>query len=284
MSTNKADLSRLLIIGSRGMLGTTLMDVFASYAPTGWDRDEIDISNQEDVRAKIAAATPTCIINAAAYTAVDECETNREVCMKVNGDAVGYLAGAADALGALILHISTDYVFDGTNKKGYSEELDSTDPINIYGESKLRGEQQLQAATKRFYLVRTSWLYGPHGKNFVDTMLTLADKHDELKVVDDQRGRPTYTRDLADQLKTLLEEGYEYGVYHVTNAGDCTWYEFSTSIFKLSGRSTTAIPCTIDEFPRPAKRPAFSMLNNTKLPPLRHWEDALESYLHDYHS
>ena len=263
------------------MLGTALMAEFFDLNSVGWDRAEIDITDQKMVVAKILALKPTLIINAAAYTDVDGAESNPALANAVNGTAVGYLAAAAKQLGAILIHYSTDYVFNGQNKAGYIEE-DKPDPINAYGGSKLLGEQALQRNTDQFYLIRTAWLYGPNGKNFVDTILNLAKTKENLKVVDDQHGRPTYTIDLAKATRQLVASQLEFGIYHFTNqtkSAGITWFELAKKSIELSGIKSEISPCQTKDFPRPAKRPAYGVLQNNKFKPLRDWQEALKDYL-----
>jgi dTDP-4-dehydrorhamnose reductase len=200
---------------------------------------------------------------------VDGCEDEWEMAYNVNGSAPGYVAEACAAVNAKLVHYSTDYVFDGS-KKEYVES-DATNPINVYGESKLLGEQNIALAMKDYRIVRTSWLFGRNGKNFVDTMLSLSKQMDKVKVVNDQVGKPTYTVDLAEKTREVLE--LPPGIYHITNDGVCSWYEFASAIIP------NTVPCTSAEFPRKAKRPMFSVLVNTKTAPLRHWREALADYL-----
>ncbi len=205
----------------------------------------MDITDREQVIRIIKELKPEAVINAAAYTNVDGCEDERELAYNVNGKAPGYVAEACAAINAKLVHYSTDYVFDGS-KKEYVES-DTTNPINVYGESKLLGEQNIARAMKDYRIIRTSWLFGRHGKNFVDTMLTLSKQMDRVKVVNDQVGKPTYTVDLAEKTREILE--LPPGIYHITNDGVCSWYEFASAIIP----NTT--PCTSEEFPRKAKRP-----------------------------
>ena len=199
----------------------------------------------------------------------------------INGTAVGYIADAANSVGALCVHFSTDYVFDGLSKNGYTEEAQPA-PINAYGYSKLMGEWELLARAQKFYLIRTSWLYGPHGKNFVDTIATKAGEVSELKVVDDQFGKPMYTTDLALAVRGMIESSLPLGVYHITNettGSGISWYEFAKKILEVQNISTPVAPCQSIEFPRPARRPMYSALINTKISPLRTWEEAVTNYL-----
>lgn len=275
---------RVLIIGAKGMLGQDLMALFGAdkkYQVLGIDQESIDITNRANVLQKIEEIKPNIVINTAAFTAVDNCEKLefKKVCFDVNGYGVGYLASACKKAGAMLVHYSTDYIFAGDKAEGYKEDEKNFAPVNVYGESKLLGEQELQKNTDKFYLVRTAWLYGKNGKNFVDTMLALAQKMPELKVVDDQHGKPTYTVDLAKRTKEILESKMPFGIYHITNEGETTWCGFAKKIFELAGVKVSVKPVTSAEFPRPAKRPAYSALVNTKLSKMRKWEEALKEYL-----
>lgn len=269
---------KTLIIGANGMLGHELAKAFLDFKPFLWDMAEIDITNADQVNQKIGDLAPELIINAAAYTNVDACETNEAVATKVNGEAVGYLANVAAKLGATLIHYSTDYVFDGSKKEGYCE-ADTPNPINAYGRSKLAGEQAIQASSlKNYYIIRPQWLFGKDGKNFVETMLLLAEKGQPIKVIADQVGSPTYAVDLAKATRDLVESKKPSGIYHRTNAGQTSWYGFAKEIFTVFNKQVDLSPCTTAEYPTPAKRPALSVLNNTKLGPLRSWQEALLIY------
>ncbi|MEW6407329.1 MAG: dTDP-4-dehydrorhamnose reductase [Patescibacteria group bacterium] len=277
-------MKKILIIGARGMLGQELMKVFGTdknYEVVGTDMKDFDITNKEKVFENIKNIAPQIVINAAAFTRVDDCEKPefKDICMKVNGYAVGYIAAVCRELNAVMIHYSTDYIFFGEKERGYREDEKDFAPLNIYGQSKLLGEQELLKNTDRFYLIRTAWLYGKNGKNFVDTMLELAHKMPELKVVNDQTGSPTYAVDLAKRTKEILEGNYPFGVYHITNEGTVSWYDFAKKIFEIAKIDVKVIPVASNEFPRPAKRPKYSVLVNTKLPKSRKWEEALEEYL-----
>lgn len=269
---------KTLIIGAKGMLGHELAKTFLGWKPFLWDMDEIDITDEAQVNEKIGDLAPELIINAAAYTNVDACETNEAVATKVNGEAVGYLANVAAKLGATLVHYSTDYVFDGTKKEGYGES-DTPNPINAYGRSKLAGEVAIQnVKLLNCYIVRTAWLYGLHGKNFVETMLSLADKGGQIKVVDDQVGSPTYAVDLAKATRELVESKKPAGIYHRTNSGQTSWHGFAQEIFTIFKKEVNLSPCASSEYPLPAKRPAYSVLRNTKLPEMRSWQEGLRAY------
>ncbi len=272
---------KLLILGAKGMLGHELAAAFPApdYELTLWDREEMDITDAADVERKVAALRPEVIINAAAYTAVDRAESEEELCTRINATAVGYLARAAQANGALLVHFSTDYVFDGQRPEGYPEDYPVREPNTAYGRSKKKAEELLAELGSRYYLIRTQWLFGKSGKNFIETMLHLAAEGKDLRVVNDQFGSPTYARDLAQRVRQMIEEKRASGVYHVTNSGTCTWYEFAQEIFRQSGLRPVVAPVDSKEFAAPAKRPTYSMLINTKLPPLRSWQEALDAYL-----
>ncbi len=262
------------------MLGSELAEVFKNESDLVlWDRSDVDIANREEVMHKVGMLKPDVVINAAAYTAVDDAESNKDIAYKVNGCAVGFLATVCKKTNALFVHFSTDYVFDGENHLGYKEDYPPKEPLCVYGKSKLLGEKMILDIEPRYYLVRTSWLFGKNGKNFVETMLRLASEGKDIKVVNDQFGSPTYVKDLAEKVKELIESHRPYGIYHITNSGACSWYEFALKIFELSGLKVNVKPVKSEEFKTAAKRPTYSMLINTKLPPMRPWEDALRDYL-----
>ncbi|TFH46849.1 MAG: dTDP-4-dehydrorhamnose reductase, partial [ANME-2 cluster archaeon] len=205
----------------------------------------------------------------AAYTAVDDCEDNQGLAFEVNGHAPGYIAQCCAKIGARLVHYSTDYVFDGSQEE--YRESDPTAPINVYGRSKLMGEENIIRHMKEYQIIRTSWLFGIHGRNFVETVLKLSDEMDVVKVVNDQFGKPTYTADLARKTKDIV--GNAPGIYNITNEGICSWYEFAKAVID------NLIPCSSDEFIRKAKRPKYSILVNSRTSPMRHWRDALAEYL-----
>jgi dTDP-4-dehydrorhamnose reductase len=233
-------------------------------------RKDADITDPDEVREIIMRHRPATVINAAAYTDVDGCEDNRDHAFAVNGKAPGMIAAACAESGATLVHYSTDYVFDGTSRE-YREDA-RPNPINVYGHSKLMGESAVQENTDNFRIIRTSWLYGSHGRNFVDTILALSHQMPVVRVVDDQQGKPTYTVDLAQKTTEILL--CKPGIYHITNDGVCSWYEFAQAFIP------NAVRCSTADFPRKAKRPAYSVLVNTRTPPLRHWREALTEYIH----
>lgn len=270
---------KIIIVGAKGMLGTMLGTVLEDHKPLLWDKEDIDITNIDQVREKLQEEQPDVVINAAAYTDVDGSETNREIAFLVNETGVRNLATVAAEVEAKLVHYSTDYVFPGTSKDGYKENDPPGPAVNVYGESKLAGERALVEIKPAYYLVRTAWLYGPHGKNFVETMLTLSETKKELQVVNDQHGCPTFTKDVAQFTRQLIDENYGSGIYHAVNGGMTTWYEFAKTIFEYAGTSVDVQPTTSDTFVRPAKRPNYSILLNTQGPTMRSWQDALREYI-----
>jgi dTDP-4-dehydrorhamnose reductase len=258
---------KTLIFGAGGMLGTELCAVFPEAVKL--KHADADIRDREKVIDAIKSNMPDVVINAAAYTAVDDCEDNRELAFEINGKAPGYMAQGCAITGAKLIHYSTDYVFDGSKKEYF--ETDAPDPINVYGQSKLMGELNIIKNMNNFRIIRTSWLFGAHGKNFVDTMLKLSKEMSAVKVVNDQFGKPTYALDLAKKTEEII--GLDPGIYHITNEGVCSWFEFASAIIN------NAVQCTSKEFPRKARRPEYSVLVNTKTTPMRHWREALAEYL-----
>ena len=258
---------KTLIIGASGMLGFDLCKAFPDAVRL--THRELDITNRDKVLEFIGRIKPDLVINSAAYTDVEGCEDNQELAFQVNGYGPGYIAEACNKMGAVLVHFSTDYVFDGSMNEYL--ESDTPNPINAYGRSKLLGEQKIAEKMDDYRIIRISWLFGAHGKNFVETMLKLSCEMTEVKVVNDQFGKPTYTVDLAHKILEITE--LEPGIYHMTNEGICSWYEFASAFIN------NAVPCTSEEFPRKAKRPKYSVLINTKTGPMRHWKEALKDYL-----
>lgn len=276
---------KVALTGADGMLGQDIVRVFSGASSgielTGLTLERLDITVLDDVMKALRELRPDFLIHGAAYTDVDAAESAPEQAYRVNGIGTRNLAMASAEFGFPIIYISTDYVFDGT-KSGQYDEWDRTSPVNQYGLSKLMGEQFVTSLTNRYYIVRTSWLCGKSGRNFVGTISRLLEERDRLEVVDDQRGCPTFAPDLALKLRELLGKGY--GTYHITNSGDCSWYEFARQIADYKGSRAQLVPVTSDKFPRPARRPANSVLGNTMLrlegiAPARPWEEALREYL-----
>lgn len=256
-----------MILGAGGMLGSDLGKFFPSAVLL--KHNDLDIIDKRQVIEFLEQSKPDIVINAAAYTDVDGCEDNQELAFEVNGQAPGYIAKGCSRIGARLVHYSTDYIFDGY-KKGYTES-DLPNPINVYGKSKLIGEKNIINHIDNYQIIRTSWLFGLHGRNFVESMLKLSSEMDDIKVVNDQFGKPTFTADLARKTKEIVEN--VPGIYHITNEGICSWYEFAQAIID------NVIPCSSEEFIRKAKRPKYSILVNTKTSPMRHWRDAIAEYL-----
>lgn len=275
---------RVLVTGAGGMLGRDVVEEMGNrgYAVIPLTRAALDITDGKAVKEALFRHGPEAVINCAAYTKVDQAEEEYRQALKVNALGVRNLALACRETGAVLVHISTDYVFGGRHDKPWGI-YDRRNPINAYGRSKYLGERFLETIAPKYFLVRTSWLFGKHGPNFVDTILKLARERECLTVVDDQWGCPTYTRDLSRALADLLASGY-YGVYHITNRGATTWYRFAREILAVAGLNTPVKPVTSAEFPRPAQRPAYSVLDpfpleetiGYLLPP---WQDALRRYL-----
>ncbi len=275
---------RVLVLGAQGMLGKDLVPILASqHQVFARDMADGDITDDRWVKEEIASLKPQVVINGAAYTQVDGCESERELAFAVNGEGPRNIASGCAGSNARLIHLSTDYVFDGSSPAPYREE-DPPHPLNVYGSSKLLGERYIQEILPDHLIIRTEWLFGRHGKNFVDTILQLAGKGEGLRVVDDQRGSPTFTKDLSRTLNRLLEERPR-GILHVTNSGSCTWYEFARRILQEKGMHNVALtPLSSAELARPARRPANSILDCRKLEQLlgqkmRPWEEALHEYL-----
>lgn len=287
---------KIMITGAKGQLGNELTGILSSgaseigradsaYDGCEWvavDVDELDITDTSAVLGFVAKERPQMIINCAAMTNVDACETNHAAAMKVNAIGARNLAMAAEEAEAVLLHVSTDYVFAGDGTVPYVE-WDLCNPQSIYGKSKRLGEEYVLNLCSRSFVVRTAWLYGYEGGNFVKTILRVAREKGTLQVVNDQRGNPTNAGDLAHHLLKLgLTE--EYGIYHCTGEGECSWYDFACKIVEYAGIPCTVNPCTTEEFPRPARRPAYSSLRNLMLEctvgnEMRRWEDALAAYI-----
>lgn len=240
---------------------------------------ELDVTDAGATSAAVAAARPDAVLNCAAYTDVDGAEREPEAALAVNRDGARNAAAAAAELGAKVLYVSSDYVFDGSKRQPYVES-DATAPLSSYGRSKLAGERATAAANPRSFVVRSSWLFGAGGRNFVATMLSLARERDELRVVDDQVGCPTYTADLAQAL-VRIAAGERFGLHHVAGGGSCSWYELARQALELAGLATRVLPCTTADFPRPAPRPAYSVLASDRPDAVRlpEWRDGLERYL-----
>lgn len=274
---------KILITGANGQLGREITKQYneKKVELILTDVADLDITNAKIVYDFIQANKPDVIINCAAHTAVDKCETDADNAYKINAIGPKNLAQAANLIGSEIVQISTDYVFDGEGSTPLTE-FSKTNPQTVYGETKLYGEQLVQQLNPKHYIVRTAWLYGD-GNNFVKTMINLSKANNTLKVVNDQMGTPTSTVDLAKVIIKLVEDK-NYGIFHCTCKGECTWYDFTKEIFRLQGINTEVIPCVTEEFPRPAKRPAYSVLRNYMLELTtgditRDWRESIKEYL-----
>lgn len=297
----------IALIGANGMLATAIRKLApAGYSLHGYDQPEFDLTDREQVLS-LQELSPDIIINCAAYTDVDGCEQQSDMAMRVNGSGVGLLADLAKKTDAVLVHISTDFVFDGKKGAPYLED-DQPQPLSIYGKSKLEGERQiLQSGLEKYLIVRTSWLYGAGGNNFVETIIRLAKERSELKVVADQRGTPTWTEDLAAAIFVLLDGASNehepsrpvtdsalpvtapYGLYHYSNAGECSWYEFAAEIIDQARKMEeltvkTVSPIPTESYPLPAARPKNSVLSKEKIVQatgidLPTWQSSLERYL-----
>jgi dTDP-4-dehydrorhamnose reductase len=274
-----------MVTGGRGQLGT---DVTACLRSHGFEthsfgREELDITDENQVNQVVTQIHPDVIVHTAAYTQVDVAEKEIDRAYLVNAFGTRNIAVAAQRAGAKLVYISTDYVFDGTATLPY-HEFSPTNPRSVYGKSKLAGEMFVQQLSARFFIIRTSWVYGMHGHNFVKTMMDLGKKGNELSVVTDQVGAPTYTLDLAAFIRDLIVTE-RYGIYHVSNTGVCSWYEFAEAIFAEANMPQIRLrPVTTAAFSRPAPRPAYSVFDHMAMrlggfSPLRHWRDALRAFL-----
>jgi len=277
-------MKKILVTGAQGMLGSELVLALRGTAEVvGVDVGDFDITDADETRSAISGISPDVVVNCAAYTDVDRAETERDLAFAVNAAGAGNVARGAAAAGARVLHISTDYVFDGTKREPYLEG-DEPAPINVYGESKLAGEREVTKEAATHLIVRTSWLYGHAGGNFVETILSLAEREDTLRVVVDQVGAPTYARDLAVVLKELVSSGIT-GVVNATNSESCSWFGFARAILEAAGKSgVIVLPVGTATFPRPARRPTNSLLDLRRLASTlgwepRPWREALNEYI-----
>ncbi len=274
---------KVLLTGAKGMLA----GAFLKMAPQNWnllpvDIDDLDITDVDSVEKIVSSFKPEFIINCAAFTQVDVCEEKKDHAFLVNGAGPGYLAQAARNAEAFMIHFSTDYVFDGFSKAPYLEE-DPIHPVNVYGESKWEGECQIRKQIGQHLILRTQWLYGDGGNHFVKTVLRLADKNPVLKMVHDQVGSPTWTEDLCRATLALLEKN-AVGTFHLANRGYCSWFTFASKIVQEAGLSVDLVPCSSEDFPRAARRPAYSVLSTEKAEKilgesLPSWEAGLKQFI-----
>ena len=274
---------KILILGAKGMLGREFLRVLRKQDVVGWDRDELDITDETAVSAKLSDLKPDLVINCSAYNAVDKAEEDRQTAESVNGQAVGYLAKVCASLDIPLVHFSSNYVFDGNNPEGYNED-DTPRPLSNYGQSKLQGEIELQRNTEKYYLIRSAWLFGKPGggkKSFVDLMLDVGSKGQPIDAIEDEFGNPTYVKDLAGAVVALVETKKPFGIYHLVNTGSCSWYDLAKEIFIIKNIVVQLNSIRVEEYmkKRKAPRPKFGVLNNTKFIQLRPWTEALKEYL-----
>ncbi|HEX3078711.1 MAG TPA: dTDP-4-dehydrorhamnose reductase [Lachnospiraceae bacterium] len=301
-------MAKIFLTGSNGQLGRALQSLFdkdpsvrvmysmLEHEVAIWEKEilsdtngkrqqaiALDITDENSVMGAITAFMPDIVINCAAHTAVDLCESEPEKAYSLNAQGVEYLANAASKVDAKFVQVSTDYVFDGTKEQVYTEE-DSPNPQSVYGETKLQGEILAKRFCEKVFIVRTAWVYGD-GKNFIKTMLRLSETNDTIRVVNDQHGSPTSALELARAILRIMDSE-QYGIYHATCEGDTTWYEFAREIFRLTSKEVNVVPITTKEYPTPAKRPAYSVLLNGNLSKLgytmKSWQEALEEYFRLY--
>lgn len=275
---------KVLVTGVKGQLGCDVMAELAkrNIEAIGVDIDEMDITDKISVEKVIGEAAPDVVVHCAAYTAVDAAEDNEALCRRVNADGTRNIAEVCKKLDCKMVYISTDYVFDGQGTRPWEPD-DERHPLNVYGQTKYEGELAVQENLSKYFIVRIAWVFGKNGKNFVKTMLKLAETHDKLTVVNDQFGSPTYTYDLARLLVDMIQTD-KYGIYHATNEGICTWYEFACEIFRQAGVKIEVTPVPASEYPAKAKRPENSRLDKSKLTEngferLPSWQDALRRYI-----
>lgn len=289
---------KILITGSKGQLGNELHDIIENgkcdicemservkdYEVIALDIEDLDITNFENVKMVLEKEKPDVVINCAAATNVDGCETNKDLAFKINALGPKNLAIVCEKIGAKIVQVSTDYVFSGQGTEPLTE-FDLAAPYSVYGKTKFLGENYVREFSSRYFIVRTAWLYGRVGKNFVYTMMRLGEEKESLNVVNDQKGNPTNANDLAYHILKLIETE-EYGIYHCTGKGECTWYEFAREIMVLSNKKCIVNPCTSEEYRTSAKRPEYSSLDNMMLratvgDEMREWKEALRSFVNN---
>ena len=275
---------KVLVTGVRGQLGYDVVNELEKRGleAIGVDIQEMDITDEASVNSVIGEAAPDAVIHCAAYTAVDAAEDNIEICRKVNADGTQNIANMCKKLDIPMIYISTDYVFDGQGERPWLPD-DERAPLNVYGQTKYEGEIAVQNTLDKYFIVRIAWVFGVNGKNFIKTMLNLGKTREHLTVVNDQFGSPTYTYDLARLLVDMIQTD-KYGIYHATNEGICTWYEFACEIFKQADLNVSVAPVTADQYPAKAKRPSNSRMSKDKLEEngfekLPTWQDALKRYL-----
>lgn len=279
---------KVAVTGANGQVGQEFVSVLKNnqkYEVYGLNKRDLDVTDAKQVVAVMTNINPDIVIHAAAYTKVDLAEKNHELAYRINEIGTQNIAEATANIQAKLVYISTDYVFSGNTDTPYNE-WDPPDPISIYGKTKLAGEQIVKDTLTKHFIVRTSWVYGENGENFVKNMLRLAKEKQQLQIVKDQIGSPTYTVDLVNAILSIMESE-EYGIYHVTNDGSCSWYEFAVAIFNEAEVAVDVYPCLTEDFPSVAKRPKYSVLNHVMskekgFPKMRHWREALSDFMKSY--
>lgn len=277
---------KVLVTGVNGQLGYDVVKELKKrkYQAIGVDRERMDLTSTEQIKECIETVKPEAIIHCAAYTAVDKAEDEEELCRRVNAIATKDIAKCAKELDIPMIYISTDYVFDGSKNGEYTED-DIPNPINVYGKTKHEGEVYVQELLEKYYIVRISWVFGENGNNFIDTMIRLSKERESLNVINDQVGSPTYTKDLAYLLVDMIETD-KYGIYHATNEGYCTWYEFAKEIFKIANIDIKVNPINASEYATKAIRPMNSKMSKNKLDrnefnTLNNWKESLQRYINN---
>lgn len=274
----------ILVTGSSGQLGSDIVKLLkkTNDQVIECNHDTVDITDSKEIKRYFNQTKPTTVIHCAANTNVDSCESDKDNAFRINAIGTRNVAVASESIGAKLVYVSTDYVFDGESNVPY-DEFTPTSPIGIYGKSKLAGENFVTSLSTKYFIVRTSWIFGSNGNNFVRTMLNLSSENSSLNVVDDQRGSPTYAVDLANCLLDVIKTD-DFGIYHISNSGSCSWYEFALAIFEEAGITIQVNPVSTKEFSRLAPRPAYSVLDHMVLrlngySEMRHWRDALKTFL-----
>lgn len=280
---------KVLVTGARGQLGKKIIDLMSdNFELILTDYDDMDITNMDQVTSRFAKELPDFVIHAAAYTQVDKAEDNQEICHKVNVMGTKNIAFACQEIGSTLIYISTDYVFDGKKKTPYLEN-DSPNPMSVYGETKYLGEKEIEKICTNYYILRSSWIFGElpkghPGTNFVETMIRLSKENNELSIINDQIGSPTYTKDLVQTIESLIQKAPVFGIYHFSGDGSCSWYDFAVEVLKQSNINIRIRPILSDEYPQKAKRPSYSYLNKSKIESALHvsirpWQEMLKEYL-----
>lgn len=297
MNKNNTDLPKIIVTGANGQLGKeirTLATAYPAFQFIFLSREDLPIHHFETVRNFFEITKPQFCINCAAYTAVDKAEEEKELAFQINAEAVGVLAAVCKKYSARFIHISTDYVFDGTAATPYKEDA-VTNPVNTYGATKLKGEQEALQYNPSSIIIRTSWVYSEFGKNFVKTMMKLMSEREELKVVNDQVGSPTYAADLAEAILQIItasqisDTNWRPGMYHFSNSGIISWYDFAAAIKEISGSKCNILPIPSSNFPTPAKRPSYSVFDKEKIQKtfgivLKDWKESLRQCIRKINS